>query len=1161
MSKTWPYSSLTQAPTNLKEAIDWVLRVTGRDGKENKAAAKPAPAGTDSSPHCLCYLAKAVKDLLYDAKDPGSPGPSPDRYWDDLLLDQEKTLVLPVLTDLGLLSTGSTSAVSTTTTCAGGTEVIKALIDQLAQGLQKWVGWQEKGDDCCLKGTDGIGKKCDCPSGVGASGCCSTSSGTPCHQCSQCGTSEAGNKCYLSAYCKKNGVALSPPEGEYYWPTISSDPSKVHLLARIFLGSVCLIWSGLSQLGFLTGNGSSRWKDSKLHEVDKGLGSFMAAMGYDLERLNGSGGSGKKGADVWKLLSGTEPSGAKGIQWKEFASVKGASQGSVAEYYSSIYSGAKTALTGKNTEEICTKYPLLVLHILASGYFRAGSAGANKVTVTASPATEKKETPSPRKPRTIREILYWLSALPYSKGYKALVERMGQKFPEGGKYSLEGTKSGGKTDLHKDNITHYLLAACGYCPLVLIGIQGTIEREVKQTTQGSAPAAAEKNKCPHHKKNRHKRCDPKDIKEQEAAAQAQSPQQPGASTGKPLGKGEVCYGGYHLEVSKFGPLHGMYANGLFGFQMDLSAAQCLDQLRVYVYHCFYQLYFLRKQCTVGVDKGTALGWQSCRYGSGVYWGSGYSPSNLWKCKTDGGAGAGEHTKKCGLQDGASGKEISPLMCFLCDGLGKIACPRTVARSLERYPPIEEHMNTKYDFPPGHLEKPHGHCPVPMGWQQGGGRASSDTENHFKGSGAAGTYPAHCTGNTLSLLLEYHCDPEKCHGTLVVLLRLLACITPTVPRTLGDLFGFYYYIVYIGGNQGGGAGEQEVNKALGIYEQESKLHMMSIGGDAVVTALETYGGDCKTGKEGHLKCLYKCTNGGNTKQCSPYLCPLSGQQYGQLSPAMAGTYLSWLVYLIEGFRTGLEGLKGEFQQISCTHKKCHDFLTTLGNVEKSTEFTKLTTSINQLIYTTRLPWIFVLTLAWLVAVLYLAFGAIWPLDWTHMRSHCRGWFRKGSLSPWEVLMVGKKKGRGILEFFVLVLVKVSQKFGGTFAESSIRAPSAQQCPRGSNSVVGTHKKCHEFLGTLDKVLTGDHLKNGSKKGLHYEINQLIYTTRLPWIFVLTIAWLVAVLYLAFGAIWPLDWTHMRSHCRGLFRKGSLSPWEILMVGKKKGRGILEFFGKT
>ncbi|EDO06054.2 variant erythrocyte surface antigen-1 alpha subunit [Babesia bovis T2Bo] len=108
------------------------------------------------------------------------------------------------------------------------------------------------------------------------------------------------------------------------------------------------------------------------------------------------------------------------------------------------------------------------------------------------------------------------------------------------------------------------------------------------------------------------------------------------------------------------------------------------------------------------------------------------------------------------------------------------------------------------------------------------------------------------------------------------------------------------------------------------------------------------------------------------------------------------------------------------------RHCHEFLESLQNVIKTKEevsqkdqdhpLSNLLSQVGQLQYDIRLLWIFVLTLAWLVAVLYLAFGAIWPLDWTHMRSHCRGWFRKGSLSPWEILMVGKKKGRGILVFF-------------------------------------------------------------------------------------------------------------------------------------------------
>ncbi|EDO05216.2 variant erythrocyte surface antigen-1 beta subunit [Babesia bovis T2Bo] len=303
---TWtPYNSLTQAPTNLKEAIDWVLRVTGRDGKKNvKPAAPKAPANSEYGPHCLCFLAKAVKDLLYDARSPESPGPSPKRNWDDILLTEEQSIVHPVLTDLGLLSGGSTGAARDT--CAGGTEVIKALIDQLAEGLQKWVGWQEEDQDgCCLKGTDGIGKKCTCSGGGGT--CCSAGgSGTTCHECSQCGTSDsAATKCYQSAYKKEKalwtdlvngtpGGGGSGSAGSASTVNTVQAAQDVHLLARIFLGSVCLIWSGLSHLGFLTGNGSgaeTRWSQGELSKEATNLGSFMAAMGYDLERLNqGSGG-------------------------------------------------------------------------------------------------------------------------------------------------------------------------------------------------------------------------------------------------------------------------------------------------------------------------------------------------------------------------------------------------------------------------------------------------------------------------------------------------------------------------------------------------------------------------------------------------------------------------------------------------------------------------------------------------------------------------------------------------------------------------------------------------------------------------------------------------------------------------------------------------------
>ncbi|EDO07682.2 variant erythrocyte surface antigen-1 beta subunit [Babesia bovis T2Bo] len=708
------------------------------------------------------------------------------------------------------------------------------------------------------------------------------------------------------------------------------------------------------QLGFLTKEGSgaeTRWKDSTLHSIDDatnaGLGSFMAAMGYDLDRLNASPPGGvdvKKGQFVQTLLTKEK----EGVPWKEFQG--GANHSSVAEYYSSIYGAAQSAGKG-STEDICTKYPLLVLHILASGYFRAGSAGAKGII----PAP-KAPSSDPRKPRTIREILYWLSALPYSQGYKALVERMKGKYPPKDgvpnetvdKIEIHGQGNGDKTDLKKDCITHYLLAACGYCPLVLIGIQGTIATSGNGTDSapatGSAPAAAgaDQNKCPKHKDNRNKRCDPKDIGKQQATG--------GSANGQELQAGQVCYGGYHLEVSKFGPLHGMYANGLYGFDMDLSAAQCLDQLRVYVYHCFYQLYFLRKQCGTGAiaaggaggaGSGVVLGWKSCRYGNGVS----TTSANKWICQGTGSNG-NEHSKNCGLQNaaGSGTGSGSPLMAFLCDTVTGLHCGKTVGVDLgsgkQGYPEIDEHMNCPAGTL-GHFGGPPNHCPVPMGWSKDITGSGANRANHFKDLTKThktaelepkgqqnNTYPAHCTGKTLAHLLEYYCDPEKCHGTLVVLLRLLACITPTVPRTLGDLFGFYYYVVYIGGESasGGGQQESEVRKKLKDIEKAVSLNMGRVNyTDGVLQAVNKWSvGDCSqpsshSTAEASLKTLFGCAKG--TDKCCPYLSPLSGQQYGQLSPLMAGTYLSWLVYLIGEFKDGLGELEKAFKGIECKNSDC------------------------------------------------------------------------------------------------------------------------------------------------------------------------------------------------------------------------------------------------
>ncbi|EDO05603.2 variant erythrocyte surface antigen-1 beta subunit [Babesia bovis T2Bo] len=160
-----------------------------------------------------------------------------------------------------------------------GTEVIETLIDQLAQGLQKWVGWQEGGNSFGPNITEnGIARK--------------WSAGESKKEYRSSYDNGLGSLCTWTKIVNgtTGSAGGSGSAGSASTVNAVKAAQEVHLLARIFLGSVCLIWSGLSQLGFLTKEGSGgdkRWsQDGTLSEVGKGLGSFMAAMGYDLDRLN-----------------------------------------------------------------------------------------------------------------------------------------------------------------------------------------------------------------------------------------------------------------------------------------------------------------------------------------------------------------------------------------------------------------------------------------------------------------------------------------------------------------------------------------------------------------------------------------------------------------------------------------------------------------------------------------------------------------------------------------------------------------------------------------------------------------------------------------------------------------------------------------------------------
>ncbi|GFE56037.1 variant erythrocyte surface antigen beta subunit, putative [Babesia ovis] len=128
-------TGLLKSPTNLKEAIDWILRVTNKDGQGNGASG--------SSTHMFCELAAALRDLLSDV--------------DQELLANERNLV---------------SEVVDTIRDVGGTYFLKEMIIMFGQGLQGMV----MGKGSSTTGVTDIAEHGICSKGGSSSGYASKSS-------------------------------------------------------------------------------------------------------------------------------------------------------------------------------------------------------------------------------------------------------------------------------------------------------------------------------------------------------------------------------------------------------------------------------------------------------------------------------------------------------------------------------------------------------------------------------------------------------------------------------------------------------------------------------------------------------------------------------------------------------------------------------------------------------------------------------------------------------------------------------------------------------------------------------------------------------------------------------------------------------------------------
>ncbi|GIX64969.1 variant erythrocyte surface antigen-1 family protein [Babesia caballi] len=395
------------------------------------------------------------------------------------------------------------------------------------------------------------------------------------------------------------------------------------------------------------------------------------------------------------------------------------------------------------------------------------------------------------------------------------------------------------------------------------------------------------------------------------------------------------------EESKEPYLHHLFGNGMsFGYP---SGAALLSKLSEYAYALQFQLSLTQKSFT-NFDEG--CGWRHCKFGKGINSGSansppshicnGYTCNGVANCKHNGesnntGGSSGPDSTTCthnqrgyGSNCG-TGSKASPLQAFLTDKL----------KGFSRGHPSD---------PSSHLAScsSNSMCHVPMGFK-------AEYLRETPGYGYHVFYPLlfYCSDNTRPLRL---------------LSDKLYCISNYTPRSLGDMLGFYLHLclqVFNKRSQNNFTFSSYITDLLKTKKHPSRAGLLIFEylEDSIVelgSALHGVARHCHNKQKGvkEIKhqtvsgrsCSHSNTNSspadlwslfalvdnqskhpdcnGLNQKCGAYLAPLTrsyGSTFGK-SAAIASTYLSWVSYLADDFKESLEGLFTDFSNITCTDCK-------------------------------------------------------------------------------------------------------------------------------------------------------------------------------------------------------------------------------------------------
>ncbi|GIX61547.1 variant erythrocyte surface antigen-1 family protein [Babesia caballi] len=423
-------------------------------------------------------------------------------------------------------------------------------------------------------------------------------------------------------------------------------------------------------------------------------------------------------------------------------------------------------------------------------------------------------------PKTIREMLYFLAALQFSSAYENINGHIDTLLTN----QLDVADSSQKdpdNKLSADQLKEYLRASCAFSSSVLGLIQG-----------------------------------------------------PGASQ-----KSEPW-------------LYELFCNSAFHFKYPSSRSTLFITVSNYAYALQFQLIFLYSMCG---NIGLKCGWQECTYGSEIK-GSGNSlqshicsgfkcrdPSQCNHKKGGGGTNCNHNnyndTNGCGKSD----ETPSPLQAFITGALPSFGLSSSSTPN---------HMS---DHPQGAL------CHVPMGFQA----------NHLRSIG---------NGAAVYSVLKSICGNFS--SPLRQLCEKLGCLTKRTPRSLGDLFGFTWHLKgqLYNTRSSDPATHNWVTKLANLtpFSSTVKEH---------INVLQTFVGSSQSHSSSHgthdLKSLSNSKCNQQIQTCGPYLSPLTlsdGATFGKPAP-YASTYLSWMVYLTDDLQSGFQELLEEFKNIDCKKSGC------------------------------------------------------------------------------------------------------------------------------------------------------------------------------------------------------------------------------------------------